>query len=63
VAALTLREREVMERLAVGTSSKDVAASLGLSVRTVEGHRRNVLRKMQVESGVPLSRAIATHRL
>jgi FixJ family two-component response regulator len=59
VADLTPRERQVMELLAVGKSSKDIATALALSVRTVEGHRRNVLRKMDVESAVQLARAIA----
>jgi FixJ family two-component response regulator len=59
VAHLTPRERQVMELLAVGKSSKEIATALALSVRTVEGHRRNVLRKMEVESAVQLARAIA----
>lgn len=59
VADLTPREHQVMELLAVGKSSKDIATALALSVRTVEGHRRNVLRKMDVESAVQLARAIA----
>jgi RNA polymerase sigma factor (sigma-70 family) len=59
IAQLTPREREVMELLASGSSSKEIATTLGLSVRTVEGHRRNVLRKMEVESAVQLARAIA----
>ena len=59
IAQLTPREREVMELLASGHSSKEIATTLGLSVRTVEGHRRNVLRKMDVESAVQLARAIA----
>lgn len=59
IAQLTPRERQVMELLAVGNSSKEIATALGLSVRTVEGHRRNVLRKMNVESAVQLARAIA----
>jgi FixJ family two-component response regulator len=59
IAQLTPREREVMELLASGSSSKEIATTLGLSVRTVEGHRRNVLRKMDVESAVQLARAIA----
>jgi FixJ family two-component response regulator len=59
IAHLTPRERQVMELLAVGKSSKEIAMALALSVRTVEGHRRNVLRKMDVESAVQLARAIA----
>jgi len=58
VAELTPRERQVMELLATGSSSKDIATALGLSVRTVEGHRREVLRKMDVDSAVQLARAI-----
>ena len=59
IAELTPRERQVMELLAVGKSSKEIATALGRSVRTVEGHRREVLRKMEVDSAVQLARAIA----
>jgi FixJ family two-component response regulator len=59
VAQLTPRERQVMELLAVGNSSKKISTALRVSVRTVEGHRRNVLRKMSVDSAVQLARAIA----
>ena len=59
IAHLTPRERQVMELLAVGNSSKEIATTLGASVRTVEGHRREVLRKMEVQSAVQLARAIA----
>jgi two-component system response regulator FixJ len=58
VAQLTPREHQVMELLATGSSSKDIATALGLSVRTVEGHRREVLRKMDVDSAVQLARAV-----
>ena len=61
-AQLTPRERQVMELLAVGNSSKEIATTLSVSVRTVEGHRRNVLRKMGVDSAVQLARAIAGSR-
>jgi FixJ family two-component response regulator len=60
VAQLTPRERQVMELLAVGNSSKRISTTLNVSVRTVEGHRRNVLRKMSVDSAVELARAIAS---
>jgi RNA polymerase sigma factor (sigma-70 family) len=58
IAQLTPRERQVMELLAVGRSSREIATALGLSVRTVEGHRREVLRKMEADSAVQLARAI-----
>ncbi len=62
IAQLTPRERQVMELLAVGNSSREIATSLGSSVRTVEGHRRTVLRKMEVDSAVQLARAITDLR-
>ena len=58
IAQLTPRERQVMELLAMGRTSKDIATALGLSVRTVEGHRREVLRKMDVDSAAQLARAV-----
>ena len=59
IAQLTPREHQVMDLLAVGNSSKAIATVLGMSARTVEGHRRNILRKMEVDSAVQLARAIA----
>ncbi len=58
IAHLTPREREVMDLLALGNSSKEIAATLDISVRTVEGHRRVVLRKMGVASVAHLARAV-----
>jgi FixJ family two-component response regulator len=59
IAQLTPREHEVMELLAVGNSSREIATALRISVRTVESHRRTVLRKMQVSSAAQLARAVA----
>ena len=59
IATLTPRERQIMELLALGNSSKEIAATLKISVRTVEGHRRVVLRKMGVSSVAHLARAVA----
>jgi DNA-binding NarL/FixJ family response regulator len=47
---LTPREREVVRLLVDGKSAKEVAAALGLSVKTVETHRSNVMRKLQIHS-------------
>ena len=52
-----------MELLAVGKSSKAIAAALNISVRTVESHRRTVLRKMDVSSAAQLARAVARLQL
>jgi two-component system, LuxR family, response regulator FixJ len=59
IARLTPRERQVMELLAVGNSSKEIAAALDISVRTVESHRRTVLRKMGVGSAAQLAHAVS----
>jgi DNA-binding NarL/FixJ family response regulator len=43
---LTGREQEIIQLLAEGKSNKEVAALLGLSVKTVETHRSNIMRKL-----------------
>ena len=48
--ALTEREREVLILMARGCSTKEIAASLEISVRTVETHRANLMRKLGVRS-------------
>ena len=45
-----------MELLVAGKTSKEIAAALDVSVRTVEGHRRMVLSKMDVSSAAQLVR-------
>jgi DNA-binding NarL/FixJ family response regulator len=47
---LTSREKEVVRLIAEGKSSKDVSEALDMSVKTVETHRANVMRKLQVHS-------------
>ena len=47
---LTGREREVVQLLAEGKSSKEVAVALGLSVKTAETHRSNLMRKLDLHS-------------
>jgi FixJ family two-component response regulator len=60
LARLTSREREVAGLLVKGKRSKEVAAALGISPRTAEGHRRQVLRKMEVGSMAELATAWLT---
>lgn len=50
VASLTRREQEILRLLRAGKSNKVIAADLGISVRTVEGHRAKIMEKMQVRS-------------
>jgi FixJ family two-component response regulator len=51
---LTRREREVLARLAVGASNKEAAQQLGLSPRTIEGHRSNIMKKIGVRNAAEL---------
>jgi two-component system, LuxR family, response regulator FixJ len=58
LAHLTPRERDVVEQLITGKTSKEIATALGLSARTVEGHRRVIFLKMGVSSATQLVRAV-----
>jgi two-component system response regulator FixJ len=53
---LTPRESEVMEQIVRGAANKEVAARLGLSPKTVEVHRANVMRKTRARSLAELVR-------
>jgi DNA-binding NarL/FixJ family response regulator len=53
---LTSREREIVQLLAEGKSSKEVASSLGISVKTAETHRANIMRKLQLHTVTDLVR-------
>ena len=53
---LTTRERQVMSLVCEGLSNKAIARQLGISHKTVEIHRSNILRKMQVPSSGALIR-------
>lgn len=52
---LTPRQREVAVMLANGRRNKEVAASLGMSERTVEVHRANILRTLGVNGTAQLA--------
>jgi len=54
--SLTKRETQVMEQVVRGAANKEVAANLGLSHKTVEVHRANVMRKTQARSLAELVR-------
>jgi DNA-binding NarL/FixJ family response regulator len=60
---LTPREREVLRHIARGYMYKEVAQSLGISVKTVEAHVSAVLRKLQLSSRHELSRWAVQRRL
>jgi FixJ family two-component response regulator len=50
LATLTKREQEVLDKLLAGNISKQIARELGISTRTVEAHRQNLLRKLGIGS-------------
>jgi len=59
---LTPRQREIVQLLAEGASSKEVAVALGISVKTAETHRANIMRRLDCHSVSELVRyAIRNH--
>jgi len=55
---LTPRERQVMEHVVAGLANKQIAAKLGISIKTVEVHRAHLMRKMGASSLVDLVRMV-----
>jgi len=53
---LSPREREVLQLIAEGKATKSVAASLDVSVKTVETHRRNIMEKLNIDSVAELTK-------
>ena len=56
IAGLTVRQREVLERVLAGQPSKNIAADLGISQRTVENHRASIMAKTGTKSIPALAR-------
>jgi DNA-binding NarL/FixJ family response regulator len=54
--AVTTREREIIQLLAEGKSNKEAASTLGISVKTIEAHRANIMRKLHLRSASELVR-------
>jgi len=54
LATLTTREREVLDHMLAGRTSKEIAKALAISPRTAEAHRHNLLRKFGVGSAKEL---------
>jgi DNA-binding NarL/FixJ family response regulator len=53
---LTDREREVLQLTAEGKSTKQAAGDLGVSIKTVETHRRNIMEKLQIHTVAELTK-------
>ena len=56
IAALTPRQRQIMDLVLAGNPSKNIAADLGISQRTVETHRASIMKKAGVKSLPALAR-------
>ncbi len=55
-SVLTAREREVLQLLAEGRSTKEIAASLSVSVKTIETHRQQIMDKLDIHSVAELTK-------
>jgi len=53
---LTSREREILQRIAEGETTKEIASRLGLSVKTVESHRTRMMQKLDIHETATLVR-------
>jgi two-component system NarL family response regulator len=60
-SALGKREKEVLKLIAEGHRSAKIASQMGIAVATVEAHRRNILRKLQLHSAADLTRYALRH--
>ena len=56
VSELSVREREVLQSIAEGKSAADIANELSLSVKTIESHRRNIMKKLDLYSVAELTK-------
>ncbi len=56
LSALTERERQVLQLIAGGLSSKEIAVSLGISLKTVDSHRSNLMEKLDLHKVAGLVR-------
>jgi DNA-binding NarL/FixJ family response regulator len=56
IAQLSAREREVLVEIARGRTNKEIAAALGISVRTVESHRESLMKKLEIHGVAALTR-------
>ena len=58
---LTSREREILQMVAEGGSSKDISLRLGVSNKTVENHRAHLMEKLQIHDVASLTRYAVRH--
>ena len=61
--SITKREREIIILVAEANTNKEIAVKLGMSVRTADTHRANILKKLQLSNSVALTRCAVTNDL
>jgi FixJ family two-component response regulator len=57
---LTRREREVLQQFTAGASNKEAGRTLGISPRTIEDHRANIMKKLGARNAADLVRIVMT---
>jgi DNA-binding NarL/FixJ family response regulator len=62
-ARLSAREREIVQLLAEGRTNKAIAALLGISYKTVDAHRANIMRRLSLHSLADLVRYAVRERI
>jgi DNA-binding NarL/FixJ family response regulator len=62
-AALTIRERQIVQLIAEGYTSKAIAKLLNIGLKTVETHRAAIMRKLKVSSTAALVRYAIRHKM
>lgn len=60
---LSSRERQVLQLLAEGNSSKEIAGRLDLSIKTIEAHRHQIMKRLRIHSIAGLTKYAVRHRL
>jgi len=63
VETLTAREREIIQLIAESFSNKEIAAKLGMSVRTADTHRTNIMKKLDLHDVAALTRWAIVNKL
>ena len=60
LSTLSVREQEVLSLIITGNHNKSIAAQLGISHKTIESHRTNIMRKTEAQNTVHLLRMVST---
>ena len=61
IGSLSQREMQIISQIKLGASSKKIASDLSLSVKTVEVHRYNILKKLKLKNSASLVNFISNH--